>query len=239
MQHERLFLFMHRVVTKKSASANAQNSRMEDCEGETTSNPPHDDWIWLSLLSWNSICQSSIECCSFKAHTACCWENNGCEDIMLHFLNTFGILPFWFTICGGHGLGRIAWHVGVENPYIEKCVLTSVPKTMSVDVKANIWVSVCWTMSERLISKGLKKWLSSNIVVSFCEQSCRDITDLIVADSRDATQMIYHGMDHWEGRPTIAWTRYVTEVQTIGNSPLCVFSHRQNCEPWWRPFLLS
>ena len=51
--------------------------------------------------------------------------------------------------------------------------------------------------------RGLELFVS-NIVASFCEQSCCDITDLIVADSRDATQMTYHSMVHREGCPAIA-----------------------------------
>ena len=59
-------------------------------------------------------------------------------------------------------------------------------------------------MDERLIGKGLERWFCCNIVADFCQQSCRNVAYLVVADSWNAAHVADHSMIHREGGATIA-----------------------------------
>ena len=98
------------------------------------------------------------------------------------------------AIRGSYGCGIVARHVRMKYPYVKKCVLTSIPETSCVNIKASIRVRIGRTIGEGLTIKLLKSWLGGNVVANFSKKCCSNVTNFVVANCWNFPHVAFYCM---------------------------------------------
>ena len=104
---------------------------MKNGKGEATPQPAHDSGVVLLLFTADEIRQALVEGGGFTAKTSGCGKDKGGENTVLNLTHMFPVLSLLglFVVTEGslETHGAVAGCVWVEDPYVKKYILDSIP----------------------------------------------------------------------------------------------------------------
>ena len=117
------------------------DGRMKNGKGEATPQPAHDGGVVLLLFTADEIRQALVEGGGFTVKTSGFGKHKGGENTVLNLTHMFPVLSLLGLFVATEGSlethEAVAGCVWVEDPYVKKCILDSIPKASCLDVQAS------------------------------------------------------------------------------------------------------